>query len=306
MPRIMAFVAMTGWTPLRIAGRGLKWLWGKSKPLTVAAVVVIGTVHVTSYIKKQKRRKKWNNAGKDVVVLHMFPRGYFCPNLSPFVVKLETYLRMAKIPYQVDYEEPIGPKGKCPWITLNGEEIGDSQLIIEKLGSKYGKDYSSDLTPEQYAIAHAMRVMVDEHLLWCLVVWRYIVDGGASISICMKFPVFFRILIPVFRRKVKKAVWMQGIGRHSFSEVEEIGRKDLSALSAFLGENTYLMGDKATEVDCAAFGMLSQIIWNSPNSPYLKMLDTEFTNLHAYCQRVKEEFWPDWNDCLVQPFPKCQ
>lgn len=60
----------------------------------------------------------------------------------------------------------MGPKGKCPWITLNGEEIGDSQLIIEKLGPKYGKNFTSGMTSEQNAVAHAMRVMVDEHLLW--------------------------------------------------------------------------------------------------------------------------------------------
>lgn len=46
-------------------------------------------------------RRKWSEAGKDVVVLHMSRRGYSCPSLSPFVLKLETYLRMAEIPYQV-------------------------------------------------------------------------------------------------------------------------------------------------------------------------------------------------------------
>lgn len=47
------------------------------------------------------RRRRWNNAGKDVVVLHIPPRGFFCPSLSPFVVKLETYVRMAEIPHVV-------------------------------------------------------------------------------------------------------------------------------------------------------------------------------------------------------------
>ncbi|KAG7170094.1 Failed axon connections-like 6 [Homarus americanus] len=209
------------------------------------------------------QRKKWNNAGKDVVVLHMFPRGHFCPNLSPFVVKLEMYLRMADIPYQVDYEEPVGPKGKCPWITLNGEEIGDSQLIMEKLGPMYNKDFSSALTPEQKAIAQGMRIMVDEHLLWCLVVWRYVVDAGRSLVVCMELPFYFAIMLRVFLGKIKQSTSAQGIGRHSYAEVEEMGRKDLNALSVYLGEKRYLMGDEPTEVDCAVFGMLSQIL-NSP------------------------------------------
>lgn len=55
----------------------------------------------TTERRSVSRRRRWNNAGKDVVVLHIPPRGFFCPSLSPFVVKLETYVRMAEIPHVV-------------------------------------------------------------------------------------------------------------------------------------------------------------------------------------------------------------
>lgn len=41
-------------------------------------------------------------AGKDVVVLHQLDRGRFTPSISPFPLKLETYMRITKIPYQVN------------------------------------------------------------------------------------------------------------------------------------------------------------------------------------------------------------
>lgn len=34
---------------------------------------------------------------------------------------------------QTDFKDYYGPKGKSPWISYNGENIGDSQLIIEFL-----------------------------------------------------------------------------------------------------------------------------------------------------------------------------
>ena len=40
---------------------------------------------------------------KDVVILHQFPRGRITPSISPFVMKLETYLRMADIKYVVQF-----------------------------------------------------------------------------------------------------------------------------------------------------------------------------------------------------------
>nr|XP_045603775.1 failed axon connections homolog [Procambarus clarkii]XP_045603776.1 failed axon connections homolog [Procambarus clarkii]XP_045603777.1 failed axon connections homolog [Procambarus clarkii] len=302
----MAWGSLTGRTSMKIAGKGLKILWNRCRPCVVAAIVVVGAIKITTYIKRQNRRKLWNNVGKDVVVLHMFDRGRYCPNLSPFVVKLETYLRMAEIPYQVDYEEPFGPKGKSPWITLNGEEIGDSQLIMEKLGPLYNKDFSSTLTQEQKAVAHFMRLMIEDHFLWCFVVWRYTVDGGRTFVNGMELPIFMRLFVPSLVKRVKHMTKMQGIGLHSHTEVEEMGRKDIAALSVYLGDKQYLMGEEPAEVDCSVFGMLSQIVWNSPNSPYLRMLDNEFTNLHAYCQRMKARFWADWNECLKPPLPVSQ
>ena len=38
---------------------------------------------------------------RDKVILFQFPRGSRAPSHSPFTLKLETYLRMANIPYQV-------------------------------------------------------------------------------------------------------------------------------------------------------------------------------------------------------------
>ena len=49
----------------------------------------------------RQQRKKWAALPKDTVVLHQFPRGKITPSASPFCLKLETYLRMAGIQYEV-------------------------------------------------------------------------------------------------------------------------------------------------------------------------------------------------------------
>lgn len=38
---------------------------------------------------------------RDVVIHHQVGRGPFAPSIMPFAVKLETYLRMVKVPYMV-------------------------------------------------------------------------------------------------------------------------------------------------------------------------------------------------------------
>ncbi len=41
--------------------------------------------------------------------------------------------------YEVDFEEPMSTKGKCPWITVNGVDVADSQLAIEYLTKEFSK-----------------------------------------------------------------------------------------------------------------------------------------------------------------------
>lgn len=274
----------------------------KLRLYAAAVATVFGTIKLVGYIQKHNRRKKWNAVGKDVVVLHTMQRGKLTPSLSPFALKLETYLRMADIPYEVDYTEPMGPKGKLPWITLNGESIGDSQLIIEKLGRKFGKDFSAHLTPKEVGVAQAMRIMTEEHFLWCLEIWMFEVDGGASFPKVMNFPasaaLFFGIMMLYYKRTIKNVTYTVGVGRHSKTEVEEMGKKDIAALATWLGNKPFFMGDEPTEVDCTIFGFLAQLVWNFPQSPYGKMVQRDYSNLINYCQRMKEKFWPDWNDHL--------
>ncbi|XP_050691503.1 failed axon connections homolog [Eriocheir sinensis] len=282
---------------------GLRWVWCRTRRVAVAAVVVAAAVKVHQYWQRQQRRKRWAEAGKDVVVLHTFPRGAACPNLSPFVLKLETYLRMAEIKYEVDYEEPFGSKGKCPWITLNGEDLADSQFIMDYLGTKFAKDLSAHLSGEEKAVAHAFRNTLESNFFWALVHWLFVVDKGRALVREMQLPFIFRFAVRAITSKTKKALWQQGMGRHTSTEIEHTGRQDLAALSAYLGEKDYLMGEKPTEVDCTVFGFLCQVMYCCRGSPYLRMLESDFPNLRAYVLRVRDKFWPDWNACLDPPQP---
>jgi len=93
----------------------------------------------------------------------------------------------------------------------------------------------------------------------------------------------------------------QGMGRHSEAEVYEMGIKDLRAISIHLGNRPFFTGDKTTEVDCTMFGVLAQFLWNSSSGPLEKVLKEELTNLTSFCERIKEQFLPDWDKCLNPP-----
>ena len=92
-------------------------------------------------------RREWNSEeNKDVVIFHMFPRNPLSPSMSPYVLKLETFLRMHDVKYKVDHSIPMHPvTQKCPWISYNGEEVADSQHIMEFLSEKLSLNPKHDL-----------------------------------------------------------------------------------------------------------------------------------------------------------------
>lgn len=58
-------------------------------------------------------------------------------NASPFCMKLELYLRLAKIPYETKLANPLkAPNGKVPYIKDGDQTIGDSSFIIAMVRTK--------------------------------------------------------------------------------------------------------------------------------------------------------------------------
>ncbi|XP_076048052.1 failed axon connections homolog [Oratosquilla oratoria] len=290
----MSTVPEHGWHPAASIGQGINWLWREHKLAIATVIIVVSFIKITKILRKKRLRQQWDNAGQDVVVLHTRPRSKVCPGVSPFALKLETYLRMASIKYVLDHEEPMGPKGKYPWITINGEDIADSQLIIERLNGRFQRDLDTSLSQERKAVATAFRIMVDEHLFWSISYFRFVINDGRLFRETLNIP-FWNAPLPLIKRKVKKMAWYQGFGRHSHSEMVSIARNDLRALADFLGHSPFLMGEEPTEVDCAVFGCLAQFEWCDVDTPMHAMMQGEFENLKQYCHRMKQRFWPDWD-----------
>lgn len=61
---------------------------------------------------------------------------------------------------------PKGPKNKVPWITLDGKDYADSELIINTLQEKFNKPPDMKIPKEIRAAGLAMQIMMEEHMYW--------------------------------------------------------------------------------------------------------------------------------------------
>ncbi len=87
-----------------------------------------------------------------MIKVHQFEPAFGLPNASPFCMKLETYLRMTGIAYELSPPDmrDLGkaPKGKLPFIEDNGKIIADSTFIIDHLKTTHGDTLDSWLSAQ--------------------------------------------------------------------------------------------------------------------------------------------------------------
>ena len=103
-------------------------------------------------------------------------------SISPFSVKLETWLRMTGIAYENIYSAKMSKKGQIPYIEMNGEQIPDSNLAIDFLKNFFKEtnpkvlEVDSNLTPEQSGIAHTTKMMIENHTCLAGFYYRYVLN----------------------------------------------------------------------------------------------------------------------------------
>lgn len=220
---------------------------------------------------------------------------------SPFVVKVETFLKMAKLPYQrIDRGSNLkkSPKGKLPFISIKEADseivVADSQHIIEQLTKKYQVSLDDHLSAEQKAQAYLMTKSLDENLYWCLVYSRWVQqDTWPNIRQAFfgKFPVYIQWFVPnLVRKSVIKTLNGQGLGRHSENEILAITDKSLQALSQLLGEKDYFFGQQVCSFDAAAYGLLCQFLSVNYQDKFNQKAKS-YANLIQYCQRIEQQYF---------------
>jgi hypothetical protein len=113
--------------------------------------------------------------------------------------------------------------------------------------------------------------MCEEHLYFALMASRWAGDASFARGPA-KF--FERIPLPLrpavqgmVRRRVKKSLQLQGIGRHSPAERDKLAICDIEALSALIGGKTFLMGERPRGADATVFSFAAQLLCPVFDSP---------------------------------------
>ncbi|GAB6031502.1 hypothetical protein CHUAL_009275 [Chamberlinius hualienensis] len=250
-------------------------------------------------------RTQWD---QDVVYLYQFCRSGVSPSVSPYCLKVETWLRVAGIKYEnVDHKMKYkSKKGQLPFVEVNGAEIADSDVIIRELSKQFHKDLDENLTREDRILSHALCIMLDHHVSWIYGWWRgsnpgeFLKESKMNLQQALGSRIPNGLLTFLFKLKLrgkKGAAVSQGIGVHKPEEIYDFGQRDLEKLNEYLGGKPYFFGEEPTVLDCVAFAHLVQILTSQGDKYPLKVfVEEKCPQLKAFVDRIKERFWPDWEE----------
>ncbi len=234
-------------------------------------------------------------------------------SVSPFSIKVETFLRMANIDY-LAITPSLGAimrnkKRKLPTIINDrGDMVVDSTFIIDHLMNT--EPYASNcqlhlldatLTPQQIASGTCLKLMCEESLYFIIGYWRYVFEPGFK-RYCEINPTMTELGVSWIkrpaewfaRRAIVKQLWAQGTGRHTQNEVEYLGNACIDTIEITLNESheCFLFGGKASSFDATLFAFLSAILEIDLPCPLQKHARTK-PRLIEYVHQINNRYgWP--------------
>ena len=237
-----------------------------------------------------------------MIHVHKFGPAFGLPDASPFVTKLETYLRIIGQKYEtVTADVRKAPRAQLPFVDIDGQVIADSTAIVDHFEAVRPEKLDAHLDAGQRAVALAFKSMLEEHLYFGLLFMRWATDDGWAVFEptlremlgTMGVPSLLRGMISSSARKqVINRTRTQGIGRQPRAELVGNCTKLIDALAEHLGDRPYFCGDQPTTYDATVYAFVAGVLCPAFDNELRKHAATK-ANLVRYEQTMKERYWKE-------------
>ncbi len=227
-----------------------------------------------------------------MIELHQFAPAFGLMNASPFCMKVEVFLRLAGLEYRAVHASPMkAPKGKLPTVHDGNTVVADSEAILAWLQQHHQDRLPEALRDPPRGADHALRRMLEKHTYFAALWLRWIDDAAWPATRTAFFgtlPAPLRVVVPgVVRRKMRRDLAGQGVGRHTKDEICARACADLDALGAALGKSDFFGGEEPATLDATAYAFLANLVWAPIDTSVKAHLVRKLPGLVGYCGRME-------------------
>lgn len=227
-----------------------------------------------------------------MLTLLTFPPAFGQFSASPFCVKTALMLKQSgQIWQRSDVPDPSKmPHQKLPVLRTPDRLVPDSDQIRDWLEAQ-GAEFDAGLSDIRKAQSRALIRLAEDHLYFQIVHDRWANDAVWPIlrdTYFISVPALIRKPVTnAIRKNVVKGLRFQGISR--FSQAERMDRieRDLEAISAYLWQSPFMLGDRPTSADMSVGPMLAAMRATPADTPLTRRIKQD-TLLCSYIDRVEE------------------
>ncbi|KAJ8305078.1 hypothetical protein KUTeg_017370 [Tegillarca granosa] len=135
---------------------------------------------------------------------------------------------------------------------------------------------TQDCLNQKKGVARAFLKMIEENLAWTIFWYRYVDHIDDEYMHHIRLSEEMKESFPKFMKKgFSERAHSQGIGRHSNEEIYKLDVMTFVPFRIIWKIKSSLWEDNPTLIDCALFGMLTQIVYVPMNYPMKKVIETE-------------------------------
>ncbi|MGA7232077.1 MAG: glutathione S-transferase family protein [Xanthobacteraceae bacterium] len=226
-----------------------------------------------------------------MIVLYSYPELFGVADNNGYGLKVIAFMRLAGVPFSHEhiFDASAAPRGQLPYIIDDGEAIGDSEIIIAHLISKYRLTIDTKLNAQQRDTSHLITRMLDD-LYWVMSYSRWKDERYWPMfrnALMREHPTLTEDGLIKAREFNLQRYYFAGIGRYAQNDAYARGLADLRVLANLIPMQGYVHGPKPTSIDAGIYGFLANIYFFDIDTP-LKQFVTSQQNLVRHSLAIHE------------------
>lgn len=226
-----------------------------------------------------------------MLTLYSYPELFGVADNNGYGLKVYAFLRLCGVAFRHEHSVDVSkaPRGQLPYITDDGEPIGDSDTIIAYLTQKYHLTLDAGLATQQHDMNLLVTRMLDD-LYWVMSYsrwkdarfWPQFRD-----ALLTQHPDLNEADLSHARDFNFQRYHYQGIGRYDPEAAYARGLADLAVLGDLVPGEGFLHGPKPTSIDCGIYGFIANIYFYDIETPLKQSLLAK-PNLVRHCRAIHE------------------
>ncbi|WP_407156003.1 glutathione S-transferase family protein [Bradyrhizobium sp. STM 3557] len=224
-----------------------------------------------------------------MLTLYSYPPLFGVADNNGYGLKVFAFLKLAGVPFVHEhlFDASAAPRGQLPYVTEDGETIGDSDTIIAHLTRKHGVTIDAALWSEQRRTNLLVTRMLDD-LYWVMSYSRWKDDRfypQFRDAFMAQHPQLDAAGLDKARDYNAQRYYYQGIGRYTPDQAYARGLADLEVLAELVPTEGYVHGPAPTSIDAGLYGFIANIHFYPIQTP-LKAFVSAHPNLVRHCEAI--------------------